>query len=152
MGRMQQHILKLYDFWWQLGSNHTIRFCTKAGTNYRGRINFWRTGKHGWSCAWPTSKYHSKKNHQDLFQNQNSKNSAMRCTIHPQLNPNKSPFFMVIPHQKHRSLSRLPHPAGGPWGPAQRRADVAGGGDFMGIWWENLMGSKLWPFISYNWV
>lgn len=101
MGRMQQHIPKLYDFWWQLGSNHTIRFCTKAGTNYRGRINFWRTGKHSWSCAWPTSKYHSKKNHQDLFQNQNSKNSAMMCTIHPQLNPNKSPFFLVLPWLSH---------------------------------------------------
>ena len=33
MGRMQQHILKLYDFLWQLGSKHTISFCTKTGNN-----------------------------------------------------------------------------------------------------------------------
>ena len=66
---------------------------------------------------------------------------------------------MVIPHQTHRSLSRLPHSAGGPWGPAVELVSLVVvilweyDGNMMGRWWEydgNMgISHHLYPFLPF---
>jgi hypothetical protein len=83
----------------------------------------------------------------------------MICTIHPQLNPNKSPFFMVIPwlsHTKHIA------PCLGCHTQQVDRGDLPSSwcrwwwwfyGNMMGRWWEydgNMgISHHLYPFLPF---